>query len=261
MSISSKTSRSLSPGERAVAFAINTLTKKDKGSRTADNLKKALGLRSPGFESESASARSVIRDYAIWKAKNKTSSGKKAQEAQEKSYTAETPKKTQSAALHTGQPKASSGATYNRNFEVSKAGAGYVNKNSPFGRYSITSYTGPRNTAVAGASSNHAGVDRAVPEGTGICVPFESFFKKRGSDSARGNWIELKDKHGNILHYQHLKSVAAGLKPGEAIGGGTVFAVSGSTGVGRAHLHEEYYTPDGKTNITESYWNKYAPLR
>ncbi|MGN1097713.1 MAG: M23 family metallopeptidase, partial [Clostridia bacterium] len=152
-------------------------------------------------------------------------------------------------------------ATYNvSNFEVSKAGADYVNKNSPFSGYRITSYTGARNTGIKGASTNHAGIDRAVPEGTRVSVPINTTFYKSGSDSARGNWIEVKDANGNILHYQHLQSYATGYKAGDPISAGTPFAVSGSSGVGTAHLHEEYYTPDGSVNITESYWNKYAPL-
>ncbi|MCH5187722.1 MAG: M23 family metallopeptidase [Oscillospiraceae bacterium] len=152
-------------------------------------------------------------------------------------------------------------ATYNvRSFSASKAGADYVNKNSPFADYGITSYTGSRNTGIKGASTNHAGLDRAVPEGTKISVPINTTFYQSGSDSARGNWIELKDQNGNILHFQHLRSFATGYKQGDSLPAGTAFAVSGSTGVGRAHLHEEYYTPDGGTNITESYWNSYAPI-
>lgn len=153
-------------------------------------------------------------------------------------------------------------ATYNvSNFEKTKSGADYVNKNSPFAGYSITSYTGARNTGIKGASTNHAGIDRAVPEGTKVSVPINTTFYRSGSDKARGNWIELKDQNGNILHYQHLQSYAGGYKQGDSIKAGTAFAVSGSTGVGKAHLHEEYYTPDGGTNITESYWNKYAPVK
>ena len=152
-------------------------------------------------------------------------------------------------------------ATYNvNNFSASKSGSDYVNQNSPFADYAVTSFTGSRNTGIKGASTNHAGVDRAVPEGTKISVPINTTFYQSGSDSARGNWIELKDENGNIMHYQHLQSFATGYKPGDYVAAGTAFAVSGSTGVGRAHLHEEYYTPDGGTNITESYWNSYAPI-
>lgn len=153
-------------------------------------------------------------------------------------------------------------ATYNvNNFSASKSGSDYVNQNSPFADYAVTSFTGSRSTGIKGASTNHAGVDRAVPEGTKISVPINTTFYQSGSDSARGNWIELKDENGNILHYQHLDGFATGYRPGDSVAAGTVFAVSGSTGVGRAHLHEEYYTPDGGTNITESYWNSYAPIK
>ncbi len=204
----------------------------------AEKISRATGLTPSRVSGTDAD---VVNGYNRWKARQNTE---------------ETP------AAQMGTAGSGGKATYNvQKFSVSKAGADYVNKNSPFSGYSITSYTGARNTGIKGASTFHAGIDRAVPEGTAVSVPINTTFYRSGSDSARGNWIELKDANGNIMHYQHLQSFAVGYKPGDRIGAGTTFAISGSTGVGRPHLHEEYYTPDGSVNITESYWNSYAPLR
>ena len=147
-------------------------------------------------------------------------------------------------------------AAYGLNFESSKNTDDLINTNSPFASYRITSKTGSRDTGIKGASKNHAGLDRAVPAGTAISLPMGTTFHASGYDKARGNWIEVKDANGYILHYQHLQDVGS-FKPGQAISAGTTIARSGSSGVGKAHLHEEYYSPDGK-NVTESYWASHA---
>ncbi len=136
--------------------------------------------------------------------------------------------------------------------EVKAAGAV---KASPFDGYAVTSRPGKRNAPTAGASTNHAGLDRAMPRGTALKLPIDVTYYRSGSDKARGKWIEFKDAGGNILHYQHLDSYGI-FKPGETVPAGSQIAVSGASGIGTgAHLHEEYWSPDGQ-NITESYWGE-----
>lgn len=126
-------------------------------------------------------------------------------------------------------------------------------KASPFDGYAVTSRPGKRNAPTAGASTNHAGLDRAMPRGTALKLPIDVTYYRSGSDKARGKWIEFKDAGGNILHYQHLDSYGI-FKPGETVPAGSQIAVSGASGISTgAHLHEEYWSPDGQ-NITESYW-------
>ncbi len=161
-----------------------------------------------------------------------------------------------STAYKPASEKGSGKAAYGLNFESSKNGDDFINTNSPFGSFRITSKTGSRDTGIKGASKNHAGIDRAVPAGTAISVPMNTTFHASGYDDARGYWIEVKDSNGYILHYQHLQDVGS-FKPGQSIAAGTTIARSGSSGVGTAHLHEEYYSPDGK-NVTESYWASHA---
>lgn len=128
---------------------------------------------------------------------------------------------------------------------------------SPFDGYKITSRPGARSAPTAGASTNHRGLDRAVPKGTALSLPIDVTYYRSGSDKARGKWIEFKDAGGNILHYQHLDSYGI-FKPGQNVPAGSQIAVSGASGIGTgAHLHEEYWSPDGQ-NITESYWSTNA---
>ena len=139
--------------------------------------------------------------------------------------------------------------------EVKAAGVSGTVKSSssPFDGYAVTSRPGKRNAPTAGASTNHAGLDRAMPRGTALKLPIDVTYYRSGSDKARGKWIEFKDAGGNILHYQHLDSYGI-FKPGETVPAGSQIAVSGASGIGTgAHLHEEYWSPDGQ-NITESYW-------
>ena len=137
--------------------------------------------------------------------------------------------------------------------EVKAAGVSGAVKASPFDGYAVTSRPGKRNAPTAGASTNHAGLDRAMPRGTALKLPIDVTYYRSGSDKARGKWIEFKDAGGNILHYQHLDSYGI-FKPGETVPAGSQIAVSGASGIGTgAHLHEEYWSPDGQ-NITESYW-------
>ncbi len=141
--------------------------------------------------------------------------------------------------------------------EVKAAGVSGTVKASPFDGYAVTSRPGKRNAPTAGASTNHAGLDRAMPRGTALKLPIDVTYNRSGSDKARGKWIEFKDAGGNILHYQHLDSYGI-FKPGQNVPAGSQIAVSGASGIGTgAHLHEEYWSPDGQ-NITESYWSTNA---
>ncbi len=160
-----------------------------------------------------------------------------------------------------GEPEENENATYSLNFYNTKQTDLYINRNSPFAEHKITSKTGARNTGIAGASTNHAGVDRSMDEGTKIKLPIDVTYVSSGSNNSRGKWIKLKDENGYILQYQHLSKYGGSWRNGDAIEAGTVICYSGHTGVGAGyHLHEEYYTPDGKTNISEAYWARFSPI-
>lgn len=159
-----------------------------------------------------------------------------------------------------GKPEQSEKAAYSTRFYKSKLSNATINKNSPFASWSITSKTGKRKTGIIGASTNHAGVDRGVPKNTPITLPIDVTFVSSGYNSSRGKWIKLKDENSYILQFQHLNGYGDSFHTGDVIPAGSVICYSGNTGVGSYHLHEEYYTPDGATNISESYWAEFSPI-
>lgn len=103
----------------------------------------------------------------------------------------------------------------------------------------ITSPFGTRNTGIAGASTNHKGIDIG-----GVYYNSTVYAAKAGtviistSNSVRGNYVVISHGSGNTTTYQHLSkrlvSVGAVVKQGDKIG------ITGSSGVGSGpHLHFE----------------------
>lgn len=103
----------------------------------------------------------------------------------------------------------------------------------------ITSPFGQRNTGIAGASTNHKGIDIG-----GVYYNSNVYASKAGTviistyNNVRGNYIVVSHGSGNTTTYQHLSkrlvSVGAVVKQGDKIG------ITGSSGVGSGpHLHFE----------------------
>lgn len=103
----------------------------------------------------------------------------------------------------------------------------------------ITSPFGTRNTGIAGASTNHKGIDIG-----GVYYNSTVYAAKAGtviistSNSVRGNYVVISHGSGNTTTYQHLSkrlvNVGAVVKQGDKIG------ITGSSGVGSGpHLHFE----------------------
>lgn len=102
----------------------------------------------------------------------------------------------------------------------------------------ITSAFGGRPSPTAGATSNHKGVDIAVPVGTSVAAAFDGVISKSGYSSARGNYIVIDDGNGTQALYQHLSQSLGAV--GRKVTAGQVIAKSGNTGVSTgAHLHFE----------------------
>lgn len=103
---------------------------------------------------------------------------------------------------------------------------------------SITSGYGQRTAPMAGASSNHAGVDISVPSGTAVMAAAAGTVSKTGSSSARGNYMIIDHGCGLETLYQHLSGFVAAA--GQTVKAGQKIALSGNTGVSTgAHLHFE----------------------
>lgn len=120
----------------------------------------------------------------------------------------------------------------------------------PYSPLRITSKFGPRNTGIAGASTNHMGVDlgadkskyKTATDGGPIKSTLPGTVIKSYYNKLRG-WVVLID-HGTInghnvkTLYQHLKT--KGAVTNTNVNAGMIIGTMGNTGVGaQLHLHFE----------------------
>lgn len=103
----------------------------------------------------------------------------------------------------------------------------------------VTSPLGSRYTGIAGASTNHMGIDIgrvgyttqavAAKAGTVIIASYNRY---------RGNYVVVSHGSGNTTTYQHLSKIS--VKVNQKVSQGQVVGITGATGVSRgAHLHFE----------------------
>lgn len=103
----------------------------------------------------------------------------------------------------------------------------------------ITSDYGGRNTGIAGASTNHKGVDIG-----GVFYDSKVLAAKAGVvltsqySSSYGNYVVISHGRGNTTLYAHMSSRA--VKEGDTVTQGQIIGVTGSTGISNGpHLHYE----------------------
>ncbi|MBR3771123.1 MAG: peptidoglycan DD-metalloendopeptidase family protein [Clostridium sp.] len=100
----------------------------------------------------------------------------------------------------------------------------------------ITSTFGYRTSPTAGASSNHKGIDIAVPQGTSVVAAANGTVTTASYQSAAGNYIMLSHGNGTYTVYMHLSSIKVSV--GQTVSQGQVIGLSGNTGVSTGpHLH------------------------
>lgn len=105
----------------------------------------------------------------------------------------------------------------------------------------ITSGFGYRNISVAGATSNHRGIDIGVRTGTPVYASADGYVVSVMHTSARGIFVLIKHADNLYTRYQHLSSSTVSV--GQHVKRGNIIAYSGSTGVGSGpHLHFEVLT-------------------
>ena len=120
----------------------------------------------------------------------------------------------------------------------------------------ITSPLGARYTGIAGASTNHAGIDIgrvgyttqavAAKAGTVIISAYNKY---------RGNYVVVSHGSGNTTTYQHLSSRSVSV--GDYVAQGQVVGITGTTGVSSGpHLHFEI-TENGKIVNPLNYLTNY----
>ena len=109
----------------------------------------------------------------------------------------------------------------------------------PCSSHYVTSPLGSRYTGIAGASTNHMGIDIgrvgyttqavAAKAGTVIISSYNQY---------RGNYVVVSHGSGNTTTYQHLSKRSVSV--GDKVAQGQVLGITGDTGVSRgAHLHFE----------------------
>lgn len=105
----------------------------------------------------------------------------------------------------------------------------------------ITSKFGSRTSPVAGASSNHRGVDVGVSIGTPVYASADGYVISSMQTGARGKFVLIKHADDLYTRYQHLNSYT--VSAGQYVKRGQLIAYSGNTGVGSGpHLHFEVLT-------------------
>lgn len=139
---------------------------------------------------------------------------------------------------------------------------------SPFDvEATITSGIGHRDVPIAGASSDHKGIDSVptVSNGApvrirntmpGVVVRAETQYNKDGKVAGFGNWVEVACIDGTRRRYAHL--VSMNVKVGDVLDQGDKIGIMGNTGTGTsAHLHYEWRKPNGEAMAIEINGNHY----
>lgn len=100
----------------------------------------------------------------------------------------------------------------------------------------ITSDYGTRLSPMAGASSNHKGIDIAAPYGSAIVAAADGTVSFAGYSSATGNYIMLSHGGGVYTIYCHCSALL--VSTGQKVTAGQTIGQVGSTGISTGnHLH------------------------
>lgn len=123
----------------------------------------------------------------------------------------------------------------------SSAGASVVSGNGEFahpcpGYTRVSSEFGYRDAPLAGASTNHKGIDLAAPTGTPIYAAQSGTVTSAGYSGNAGNMIVINHGNGMQTYYMHCSKiyVSAGTKVSKGQNIGAVGSTGNSTG---PHLH------------------------
>lgn len=123
------------------------------------------------------------------------------------------------------------------------AGASVVSGNGTFthpcpGYSRISSYFGYREQPIAGASTNHKGMDFAAPTGTPIYAAAGGTVVSAGYSGNAGNLIVINHGNGLSTYYMHCHQVY--VHAGQKVSKGQNIAIVGTTGNSTGpHLHLE----------------------
>lgn len=109
----------------------------------------------------------------------------------------------------------------------------------------VTSGFGPRPRPMAGATTNHMGIDFGVPVGTPVSAAADGQVLFAGQKGGYGNAVTIRHADGSTTLYGHLSSI--NVQPGQQVHQGDVIAKSGATGTATGpNLHFGHYSPTGQ---------------
>ncbi len=113
---------------------------------------------------------------------------------------------------------------------------------------------GNRIAPIAGASTNHNGVDISAPLGTPIISPLDGVVLDINTHKTGGKQLIIKHTNGYRTGYAHLNSYA--VEKGSIVKQGQIIAYVGNTGLSTgAHLHFTVTNPLGIKVNPEEYFN------
>lgn len=102
----------------------------------------------------------------------------------------------------------------------------------------VSSRFGGRNAPTKGASTNHKGIDWAVPTGTSVVASNGGTVSVAGWGSGYGYVVYINHADGRQTRYGHLSKIL--VKSGQTVSQGQKIALSGNTGRSTGpHLHFE----------------------
>lgn len=115
--------------------------------------------------------------------------------------------------------------------------------------YPLLSPFGPRDNLGTAISTDHRGMDFAMPLYTRLLAPFDTVISYVGENGSRGNWLVMYMGNGLYLEYQHLSEVY--VFQGDVVKAGMPIAESGNTGISiMDHLHLEILkSPTGEDDV------------
>ena len=124
----------------------------------------------------------------------------------------------------------------------------------PVKNFRISSGFGHRAAPLKGASTEHNGVDLAVPENSSVFAPMDGVVTKIYSNSKGGNQLIVQHPDGSRSGYAHLNGYK--VKVGDQVTRGQVIALSGNTGNSSGpHLHFTFRNPSGDLVDPVDYFN------
>ena len=120
---------------------------------------------------------------------------------------------------------------------------------TPINGARLSSSYGMRKHPILGFNKMHTGTDFAAPEGTPIMASGSGTITRAKWCGGGGNCIKIKHNSTYQTVYAHMKSFAAGMKPGKKVRQGQIIGYVGSTGMSTGpHLHYEVIVNGKKVN-------------